>query len=37
VGKFVPSALDDFDPREFYPLIDKTMVDADAGDSSLKS
>ncbi len=37
LGKFVPNALDDFDPREFYPLIDKTMADTDAGDPTLES
>ena len=37
VGKFVPNAPDDFEPREFYPLVDKTMADADAGDPTLES
>jgi hypothetical protein len=37
VGKFVPNTADDFDPREFYPLIDRTMADADAGDPTLDS
>jgi len=37
VGKFVPTASEDFDPREFYPLVDKTMADADAGDPTLES
>jgi hypothetical protein len=37
VGKFVPNAADDFDPRAFYPLVDKTMADADAGDPTLES
>jgi hypothetical protein len=37
VGKFVPNAAEDFDPREFYPLIDITMADADVGDPTLES
>ena len=37
VGKFVPNAADEFDPRELYPLIDRTMADADAGDPTLES
>ena len=37
VGRFVPNGADDFDPREFYPLVDKTMADADAGDPTLES
>ncbi len=37
VGRFVPTDVDDFDPREFYPQIDKTMADADADDPTLES
>jgi hypothetical protein len=37
VGKFVPNAADDFDPRGLYPLVDKTMADADPGDPTLES
>ena len=37
VGRFVPNSADDFDPREYYPLVDKTMADADAGDPTLES
>ena len=37
VGRFVPSEVDEFDAREFYPLIDKTMAQADADDPTLES
>ena len=37
MGRFFPNAADDFDPRELYPLIDKTMADSDAGDLTLES
>ncbi len=37
VGRFVPNAADDFDPRKFYSQIDKTMADAYAGDPTLNS
>ena len=37
VGRFVPNTTDDFDPRDFYPFIDKTMADADLGESSIGS
>jgi hypothetical protein len=37
IGRFVPNAADDFDPREYYPLVDKTMADADANDPTLES
>jgi hypothetical protein len=35
LGKFVPASADEFDPREAYPFVDKTMGDADAGDPTL--
>lgn len=37
LGKFLPRGIDDFDPREAYPFIDKTMADADVGDPALES
>jgi hypothetical protein len=30
LGRFVPNFADDYDPREGYPIVDKTMADADA-------
>lgn len=37
LGRFVPNSADDFDPREAYPFVDKTMADADADDPTLES
>jgi hypothetical protein len=37
VGRFIPKAAEEFDPRELYPCVDKTMADADAGDPALES
>jgi len=37
LGRFVPTFADDYDPREAYPFVDKTMADADAGDPTLES
>ena len=37
LGRFVPTAADDFNPREAYPFVDKTMADADAVDPTLAS
>jgi len=37
LGRFVPTFVDDYDPREAYPFVDKTMADADADDPTLES
>jgi hypothetical protein len=37
LGRFVPNLADEYDPREAYPFIDKTMADADADDPTLES
>jgi len=37
LGRFVPNLADDYDPREAYPFVDKTMADADADDPTLES
>jgi hypothetical protein len=37
LGRFVPTFADNYDPREAYPFVDKTMADADAGDPTLES
>jgi hypothetical protein len=37
LGRFVPSFADEFDLREGYPFVDKTMADADADDPTMES
>jgi len=37
LGRFVPHFADDYDPRQAYPMVDKTMADADADDPTLAS